>query len=251
MPTSLGVVEAKQGAWLPDVSQLTQYAATVAASGVRLGTITTLSDTPLAFAASLLPSQLLGLPVRHLTWRGVRGLAAESEKMENQSARRVLRDLQRFIGGLIGMDTVYSNRVFVVSLGAGCPEGWSISWIDIVARYNRYFYPVAKNWPAPPNYLAFRYEGQLQSIHHVVRYEIFTDPHAAFPEVPHATSGQHYLFTLGPPIRPSHKVTNGPRIQMSNRCWCMLDTLLSAPTISDALTETEARIESWNRERAV
>lgn len=172
-------------------------------------------------------------------------------KTETQASRRVLRDLEAFLGPLIGMDSLFSNRVYVVSLGGGAPEGWPISWVDVVARHNRYFYPVGKGWPSPPNYLGVRYGGQLQSIHHVDDYEVFTNPSIPFPEVPSAVWPQHYLLTLGPPIRPARRVANGPRIHMSNRCWCMLDTLLTAETVSDALTETEARIATWHRERAV
>src|SRR5262245_41923912 len=32
---------------------------------------------------------------------------------------------------VLGMDTRYDNQVYVVALGAGNPDGWSLSWIVI------------------------------------------------------------------------------------------------------------------------
>lgn len=247
----LGVVEAKQGAWLPSVDQLTKYAHVLASSRVDTVSLATLSDVTVGFATATLPREIGGIPVRHLTWRHVVRLASECERREPIAARRVLRDLQAFLGGMLGMDSLYSNRVFVVSLGRGAPAGWPLSWIDIVVARGKYFYPVAKNWPAPPNYIGFRYSGQLQSIHHVAAVDIFSDPQSLFPEVPAQRWDPHYILTLGPPLRPAGRVPNGPRIQMSNRVWCFLDTLLTSASISDALTETERRIERWNSERAV
>jgi hypothetical protein len=68
------------------------------------------------------------------------------------------------------MEMKYSNRVFVVSLG-GKGDGWKITYRDVVEQKNQYFFPVGSRWPdPPPNYLAFRYDGNLQSIHHVKSY---------------------------------------------------------------------------------
>jgi hypothetical protein len=84
-------------------------------------------------------------------------------------------------------------------------------------------------------------DGKLQSIRHVDEIEQFDNPHTVFPEAIDQDWEPHYLFHLGPPIVPAHTVRNGPRIRMANRCWCMIDTLLTAKTISDALTETQKR----------
>jgi hypothetical protein len=131
----------------------------------------------------------------------------------------------------------------VVSLASGTPDGWTVSWIDIVEKHNRYFYSaVGKNWPPPPNYLGFRYSGQLQSIRHVEGFEIVSDLREHFPGCKGAADwGSHYLFHLGPAIKPAHKVATGPRIVRSARVWCMLDTLLTCSTITDALGATKAR----------
>lgn len=245
-----GIVEAKQGAWLPTVEQLKKYAPIVADHVATTRHLVTLSDSPRPFAEATLPPAVDGQPLHHLTWRQVLGLASASMSSSSQPSRRILRDLQDFLGALIGMESLYSNRVYVVSLANGTPDGWATSWIDVVAKHRRYFYPVSNRWPPPPNYIGFRYRGQLQTIHHVESYEIFTDPATIFPDVPSKDWGSHYLLTLGPEIRPPRKVKTGPRIHMSNRCWCMLDTLLTKATISDALTATEERIAAWEKERS-
>jgi len=140
------------------------------------------------------------------------------------------------------METRFSNWTFVVSLGPGKPAGWDISWIDIVERAERYFFPVGKRWPdPPPNYMGFRYQGRLQTVRHVDKYEVFTNPRLLFPEAAEGIWEPHYCLWLGPPIRPAGAVRNGSRINMNARVWCMLDTLLTCQTISDALTESERR----------
>ena len=53
----------------------------------------------------------------------------------------------------------------------------------------------------------------------------------------------HYVYTLGPAIVPSKTVKTG-KIYPSGRVWAMLDTLLTADTIS------EARDISYQRQEA-
>ena len=178
----------------------------------------------------------------HRSWRQLRSLAIKAHSGEQHEAKRLLKQFIAYLEDILGMDTMYDNRVYVVSLGAGKPEGWSLSWIDIVKKHGRYFYPVGLRWPDPPNYLGFRYGGKLQCIRHIDGYEIVTNFRTVFPEAPDdASCGPHYCFKLGPPIVPSRDVPAGPRVQRSSRVWCMIDTLLTSPTISDALSETERR----------
>lgn len=121
------------------------------------------------------------------------------------------------------MQDVKSNIVYVVSLGDNAPDGGSLSWIEIVRDRRRYFHHVGGTWPKePPNYLAFRYAGRLQSIHHVESYVISTDagdlpglPPSwdwSVPRVGRGT-GPHFLYTLGPAIFPPQIVRSGPRVK--------------------------------------
>jgi hypothetical protein len=139
------------------------------------------------------------------------------------------------------MENKFSNLVYVVSLSSRNPDGWDISFIDVVEKRNRYFYPIRKGWPDPPNYMGFRYRGKLQSIRRVKSYAIVNNPRQAVADWPDLDWGPHYVLTLGPAIVPSREVKAGPRVIRSNRCWCMIDALLTSATISDALTETEKR----------
>ena len=160
-----------------------------------------------------------------------------------RSNKAWLRSFIDYLGGLLQMETRYSNWTYVVSLGQGNPEGWDISWIDIVEKRSRYFYPVGQGgWPdPPPNYFAFRYEGRLQSIYHVEGYDIITNPRSVFPEAREETWDPTYCLRLGPPIRPAKEIPNGDRINRAARVWCMIDTLLTSKTISDALDESQRR----------
>ena len=51
----------------------------------------------------------------------------------------------------MGLERTYSNLVYSVVLAGGNPNGWKTSWIDIVEKHHRYFYPVNRGgWPPPP-----------------------------------------------------------------------------------------------------
>ncbi len=136
-----------------------------------------------------------------------------------------------------------SNLVYVVSLGSGTHDGWTIPWIDIVTRYRRYFHPLGKGWPKePPNYLGFRYGGRLQSIHHVESYEVVTDLAKACPGIPRGARPPHFLYTLGPPILPSRIVKTG-NVYRNGKVWCALDALLTSTTVSRARDVTQKRLK--------
>jgi len=79
-----------------------------------------------------------------------------------------------------------SKRVFVVALGNRMEADWPLNNIQMVEDYDRYFFPASrKNWPkVPPNYVAFRYWGRLQSIRHVDGYVIDTDMSRHLPASP-------------------------------------------------------------------
>jgi hypothetical protein len=64
---------------------------------------------------------------------------------DTHEAKRLLDQFIGYIEEILGMDTRYDNRVYVVSLGAGNRQGWSLSWIDIVEKRARYFYPVGRD----------------------------------------------------------------------------------------------------------
>ena len=141
------------------------------------------------------------------------------------------------------MQSVESNWVYVVSLGSGTSAEGNISWIDCVEKHRKYFHPAGgSGWPKePPNYIAFRYRGSLQSIHHIEEYRVFTNPHDYFPEIPESDWLSHFLYTLGPAIKPTPEVKTG-KMYPNGRVWCMLDTLFVSPTISEARDLSYSRL---------
>lgn len=239
------VLEAKKGMVVPAESQLRQYVPRCKQSNclqVLLVALTAIESETASVVLGV--SEIDGVPVTGRSWRWLRGLLARAVASEgSHHVRWIVSEYRSYLEGFMGHDRVFSNLVYVVSLAHGKPEGWNVSWIDIVEKYDRYFYPAGgKSWPPPPNYVGFRYDGQLQAIRHVDSIEIVSDIREHFPDSEAGPDwGSHYLFTLGPPIRPEHKISTGPRVQRSARVWCMLDTLLTCDTISDALTETETR----------
>ena len=66
------------------------------------------------------------------------------------------------------------------------PENCDLTWIEIVEQKKKYFHPFGINgWPKePPNYIAFRYNGKLQSIHHIESYTVTKSLHSAIIEMP-------------------------------------------------------------------
>jgi hypothetical protein len=77
----------------------------------------------------------------------------------------MLRDLSRYIRGLIDMRDPRDNMVYVVSLGDGpAGDGASITWRQIVQDKNVYFHPLGNRWPKEPwNYYGCRWDGFRRS----------------------------------------------------------------------------------------
>lgn len=127
--------------------------------------------------------------------------------------------------------------------------GWPNAWLgfltfrQVAVDRLRYFHPVGHRWPHEPlNYIALRSGGKLQSIHHIKNYTVTKDPNPFFRE---ANGGmfdvEHYVYSLGPAIVPSNEVRNGPRVNRNGRVWCMLDTLLTCSTITEAMELSQKR----------
>jgi hypothetical protein len=239
----LAIVEAKSGAALPTQEQLELYASVLEGHRATHRVLVALTNATQHAASTALASMSVpSANLTHRSWRQVREIAIRARKIDSNRAKALLDDFIAYLGGIVGMETKFDNRVYVVSLGSGNPDRWRLSWVDIVEKRRFYFYPVGKNWPGPPNYLGFRYGGRLQRIHHVESYEIIHNFHDVFPEAPDEACEPHYNFKLGPAIIPDHEVKAGPRVVRAGRVWCAIDTLLTAPTISEALDETQRRM---------
>lgn len=238
------IVEAKKGWILPGEKQLLLYAKRRSfreSKATRKGLIT-LSECSAHYAKTVLPVTLRGgIPVTHIGWAELISDAKAALPDVGHAEKRLLDELAAYIGGFV-TQRKESNLVYVVSLGRGNPDGWSMSWIDIVEKHKRYFHPIARTWPkVPPTYIGFRYGGRLQSIHFVESYEVIHDLAADFPGQPQSTVGPHFLYKLGPTISPIRPVATGG-IYPSGRVWCAIDALLTCDTIAQARDLTQERV---------
>jgi hypothetical protein len=231
------IVEAKRGWNLPSLKQLETYACrpSFTTSAGVLKRIVPLSECSREYAVHNLGCEkIAGIDLQPASWKEMATLAQQAQKGASHAEKHLLQELLTYLRGLMSMQDIDSNWVFIVSLGPGTPKGWSISWIDIVEKKRAYFHQVGDRWPKePPNYIGFRYNGKLQSIHHIEESEIFKDPHDKFPEIPSMNWRPHFLYKLGPNFAPSRDVKTG-NIFPSGHAWCMLDTLFTSQTISQA-----------------
>ncbi len=237
------IVEAKRGWWLPARSRLDRYEVRLRASAARQTRMVVLTQWGAESAARHAIEQMaLGYRCDVLGWYDVIQHVRTARRASRRGDRVWLDQLDRYLREVTDMRDIHSNSVFVVSLGHQRPEGWDYDFLEVVTKLGRYFFPAdGKNWPkVPPNYIAFRYGGRLQSIHHVDDYIISTQIADHLP-VPPTDWGPHFVLTLGPAIRPPLATPTGPRIRRAARTWVDIDLLLTSATISEALTLTEQR----------
>jgi len=241
------IVEAKRGWNLPSLSQLETYVRRPSFSASPLATrrLVVLSECSNEYAGLHLGArEVKGVEIIPLPYKVLASLAVKAQTNAPHAEKRLLRELLIYLRGLMTMQNHDSNWVYVVSLGSGNPKKATISWIDIVEKKSRYFHPVGGTWPKePPNYIAFRYRGKLQSIHHVESARVCRNPHDEFSEIPSKKWKEpHFLYTLGRGFRPAHEVPMG-NIYPNGRVWCMLDTLFTTKTISQARDISKLRDE--------
>lgn len=240
------IVEAKIGWALPSIVQLRGYRARMGQDPAMTSKILTVSAADEHYAALYLPKVIDGVEVQHLSWGDITHLADEAYPLCHTNEQKMwLRQLNEHLRGYASMDRRNSNSVYVVSLsGDAIKEGSGHTWIDVVTGEGRYFHPVGNSWPAePPNYIAFRYWGQLQSVHHIRGTTVVRDLSAVNPMWPESDA-DHFIYELGPVMKPPKDVRTG-NLFRSARTWCAIDTLLSGEfeTISDAANETKRRVE--------
>ncbi|MCU1251315.1 MAG: hypothetical protein JWQ49_4344 [Edaphobacter sp.] len=238
------ILEAKRYWELPGLAQLNRYLPRLVTGGAEKQRIVTLSAAHRIHAQRRLPADLSGVALSHLSWGDLYrmagnacGIATRFE--EKLWLRQLIKHLQEFTTMERGMD----SSVFVVVLGdKPMIEGQAHTWIDVVEKDQSYFHPVGNHWPVQPvNYIGFRYRGRLQSVHHVDSFEIFEDVSACNSKWVQ-TSTDHFVYRLGPPMRPAKELKTG-NLFMNQQVRCAIDTLLSGAyeTIREARDETDRR----------
>jgi hypothetical protein len=239
------ILEAKRDWTLPSVAQLKRYAPRLAAGRARSRRLVTLSAADRAYAERRLPARIGGVAVTHLSWGDLAKLSARALKDARSSEERLwLRQWTQHLQEFVAMDRTASNIVYVVALrNTLFPGGGSRTGIEVVENDQRYFHPVGDGWPTqPPNYLGFRYRGRLQSVHHVDSFEVVDDLAKRNRRWPR-TEGDHFLYRLGPPMRPAKPIRTG-KLFRSQRVECAIDTLPSGAfdTVAEARDETKQRL---------
>lgn len=242
------IIEAKRGWVFPTKTQLDKYATRVSfvTSNAKDKRIIVFNESIPAYTKTHFGiTDIRKIPVEVISWNGLVKIASSSKSIGRNAENKLLKELIIYLNKISSMQKTDSNMVYVVSLGSGIPDKWTISWQDIVNKHSKYFHPVGGSkggWPLePPNYIAFRYNGKLQSIHHIDEYEVFTDPTIHFSTIPKGNWEPHYLYHLGPAMRPSNEVKTGKKIFRNMRVWAALDLLLTSKTIQDARDETQKR----------
>lgn len=241
------VIEAKRGWTLPGEPQLRKYARRLSRNGLqaKFNFLVSMSECSSTYAGLFLPPAVRGIAVRHLSWRDALNLCDRSREHASSSQEKAwLNQLGDYLKGIATMQDVLSNKVYVVSLShEEIYKGSGYTWIDVVAKDQCYFHPMAKTWPLnPPNYVAFRYDGRLQSIHHVERSEVTHRLQKVNKNWP-KTNRPHFVYQLGRPIRPPLDIGLG-NLWTNARLWCLIDTLLTGKykTLKDANEASRKRL---------
>ena len=236
------IVEAKRGWTLPSKEQLKKYVPRIKVEKKSAGLIVTMSECSREFAREHnLASEVKGIAVKHVSWEEIGSWCQSCGG--NHAEKRLMQELRNYLATIVNMQKQESNWVYVVSLGR---TEWvsGLNFIQVVNERKRYFHPNGvKGWPKePPNYIGFRYDGKLKSVHHIEKAEIITNFHKYFPEHPKKEIKPHWLYRLGPAIIPSREVKSG-KITRALRVWAMIDLLLTCKTISEARDKSKKREE--------
>lgn len=237
------IIEAKVGWNLPKQEQLNKYSPRFNRYKTYEKRLVVISECRKEYAMTELEKLESSFPIDYISWLQLLTFVERVRARSNIYQKKMLNSLSKYFKKVISMRDKNSNKVFCVSLAHGKPTWSRLSWIDIVEKKRRYFYPVGKNWPSdPPNYIAFRYDGKMQSIHHVDDYETVTKMYEHLP-VDKEEWDPHFLLKLGKPFKPTREVKNG-RIFPSQHLWFDLDTIFTCSTIKEARDVSQKRQEN-------
>lgn len=239
------VLEAKVGWQLPSTAQLERYLPRLRATQGASPLIVTVSAASRAYASRSQSRHLDGISLEHRSWSDLHTLACTAYSAASSVREKMwLAQLISTLAGYRIMQQSSSNLVYVVALSREeVRPGAPYTWIDVVEQDNAYYHPAGGNgWPSiAPNYLGFRYGGELKAIRHVERTQLVEQPSDVDPRWSDAPGG-HLVYSLGPPIIPARRLPTG-NIYPSGRKWAAIDLLLSgvAATIHEAAELTKKR----------
>lgn len=254
------ILEAKRGFAVPSDSQLMKYARRLKMARDEprnlLLVVLAEDDRQGNWLRLQVPNTIESVAVKTISWHDFIQLAKRAKPTE-YAEKHLLHQFIHYLGGATTVQNQHSNLVYVVALNNDTFGCGTTTFIDVVEKHGRYFHPiggVGGGWPFdPPNYLGFRYAGELKAIQHVESYEVISDYKPHFTDVPTPIERPHFLYRLGPPIKPAHRVpTNGHEhtIYRAARMWIYIDLLLTAGSVAEAAYLTKKRDAALEQDTA-
>lgn len=233
------VIEAKRGWLVPGETQLAKYAPRIAAHGS--GVLVSLSAASPDWARQTLPGTVQGVPVAHLPWEQVRLDLTDARGVARGQERAWLDEFSDYLRKAIRMRDPADSWTYCVVVSNDRPGGGPRTFREFVTTEACYFHPYGwgKGWPrTPPNFLAFRWDGQVRQVCRVIRAEVIPDLQSRWPDIPQTsdTIRPHALYHLGPSL-PGTPIPSGTTYRAA-RIWVILDHLLTSPTLKDARIQT-------------
>jgi hypothetical protein len=237
------IIEAKRGWVLPTPNQLGKYAERLVASPEEHKHLLALTECSAEYANEHLPTSIHGIPVGHWSWEELVRLA-EGLSPPTHAEKRLLREVVRYLKGVVTMQDLDSLWVYCVSLGSSFPEGTLIPK-EVLQEQGIYYHPSGGKggWPKiPPNLIAFRWSGKVQQVRHVEGYAVIDNLRAVFPDYsgPDAEDQRLVVYELGPEIPMRAPLPCGTNYRAS-RLWVPLDLLLTSSTLKEALALSRMR----------
>lgn len=240
----LFLIEAKRGWNLPSLEQLKRYRSRFREFKRSKSMFIILSDCRERYVRSIYKDSLYNVPIKSIAWSDIIDMINEVKSISSHREKFLLNEFNKYLTEVVIMESQESNWVFVVSLAGDTPRWSKIGWRDLVKNKRKYFYPQGKNWPQiAPNYMGFRFDGKLQHIHHVEKYEVVDDVHKYIPEIKKGKLKNFFLLWLGEPFEPRKELPNG-NIWSNGRLWCMLDTLFTSKTVKQACEISKKRLKT-------
>lgn len=241
------IVEAKLNWKFPGSEQIEKYVSRedFSSSNSDIRKVVVLTETTSDYTEKHFKiKKIKNIEVCVISYREIYQLILKLHKKINNIEKKLLKDLGIYLKKVTSMKDINSNKVYVVSVGSDKPDFSPLTWQEIINKKKIYFHPVGGDkggWPVePPNYIGFRYNGKLQSIHYIEEYKVIKNPKDAGVEFQDENWGPTFLYDLGEAIIPPKDVKTG-NIFRNGRVWCALDLLLTCNTIEEARNKTKIR----------
>jgi len=237
------IIEAKKRLSVPTQRQIKQYLNRVKRYPKMKHAFVVISDCPREYVIRRTSNYNIKTKIIPISWEEIYSIIPTIRDKSNDHQKILLKEFDNFLKDIIIMQNKESNKVFCVALSrklAGNGKA-KITFLDIVTKRKKYFYPVGKGWPSPPpNYIAFRIGGKLLSIHYIKSFKIVTNLHKYIKEIPKYEYDPLYLLELDKPFFPDN-VVNG-KIFANGHIWFMLDTIFTSKSIKEARDKTKKRV---------